>query len=1042
MRKLFTLLAAIVLFCGQLAAQGNRTVKGKVTDDKGLPLQGVTVSAVGTNKKVATDKDGNFAIEITSKVRSLQFTYVGFALQEVSVTDASVVDVKISLKAEDASLTEVVVVGYGTQQRRQVSAAIGSIDPTPIATLVTPSIDKQLGGRTPGVQVTNPSGLVNQPPRIRVRGTNSVSGSSDPLIVVDGIPLASGGYAGYTNDNLLATINPADVESIEVLKDGSATAIYGSRASNGVILINTKKGKSGRFNANFNSTFGQAKVIQKFDLLNAQEFVTIANEKLTNAGQAAGAFMNAEGTNTDWQDVVFQDANFMNHNFSMDGGTDKTTYFFSLNYTDQQGVVKTNFLKRYGIRANIDQRVNKWLKISNYITLSRTYDSDQNNGGNALSGATAGMLRALPNVRVMNPAMTNYYGYNVTPDGAALGQDANTRIIENNYTNIAYVLDKNKFRSTKHRIINNFGIEIKPVNWLTYNFKANVDYITLDEYLSYDARHGDGRNSLGRVQNQAANSVEWVLQNYINANKTFNGHGVGLTLGYENQNRRGNSFQSIGLNLSDPFFQQTNVISGSYVTQQSSGSYGEGPGFVAYFARLNYDYKGKYIISGTFRRDGLSRFAPEKRFGNFPGASVAYRISQEKFFENAGLGKIFNDVKFRASWATVGNQAIAGGGFPYLSLYAAAPYGALSGIAASQAGNTDLEWEQNEKLNVGGDFTLWNNRINVVFDWYKNKNNQLVFAVPQPPSLGIPGNVIFQNIGAMENTGFEFSVNATLIQKKDFSLDLGFNLTTQKNKILSLPGGQDIIVSNGTGNYNILRQGESFNSLYGYRFAGVNSNNGNPVYVKADGSLVMGNITNSSYFAVTDVNATATGAASNLAGSDRVILGNTLPTYFGGATLGVNYKGFSLDMLWRYSGGNKIMNITKQETLLNQGFMNNGRDILNRWTKVGDVTTVPRLWYNRDNFTNLNQQAVDRFVEDGDFVRLDNLQISYQVPSARLQKLTNSYVKSFRVFVQGQNLVVFTNYSGIDPDNIDVRGLDYNTLPQTRSLSFGFNLGF
>ena len=1043
MRKLFTLLAAIVLLCGQLAAQGNRTVKGKVTDEKGLPLAGVTVSAVGTSRKVATDKDGNFAIEITNKVRSLQFSYVGFALQEVSVTEASTVDVQISLKAEDASLTEVVVVGYGTQQRRQISGAIGTINAEPISTLVTASVDKQLGGRTAGVSVTNPTGLVNQPPRIRIRGVNSISGSSDPLIVLDGIPVPSGGYAGYTSDNLLANINPADIESIEVLKDGAATAIYGSRASNGVIIITTKKGKNGRVNTNFSSTFGSSKPIQRFDLLNAQEFVTIANEKLVNAGQAPGAFMNTEGTNTDWQDVVFLErANFMNHNLSIDGGNDKTTYFFSVNYTDQQGIVKTNFLKRYGIRANIEQKVNKWLKVSNYITLSRTYDSDQNNGGNSLSGAVANAVRALPNVRVMNPALTQYYGYNVTPDGAALGSDANTRLIENNYTNIAYVLDKNKLRSTKHRIINNFGVEVKPVNWLTYTLRANVDYITLSEYLTYDARHGDGRNSIGRVQNQAGNSTEWVIQNYINANKTFNGHNVGVTLGYENQNRQGNSFQAIGLNLSDPFFQQTNVISGSYQTQQSSGGYSEGPGFVSYFGRVNYDYRGKYILSATLRRDGLSRFAPEKRFGNFPGASVAYRISQENFFDKAGLSKVFDDVKLRASWAKVGNVNIAGGGFPYLSLYASAPYGAISGIAASQAGNPELEWETNEKFNIGTDVTLFKNRLNITFDWYKNKNNQLVFAVPQPPSLGIPGNVIYQNIGAAQNTGFEFTVNATILKRNDFSLDLGWNLTTQKNKVLTLPGGQDIIVSNGTGNYNILRQGESFNAIYGYRFAGVNSANGNPVYYKADGSLVMGNITNSTYYVVTDVNSGTQGAASNLAAADRVILGNTLPTYFGGVTLNARYKNFGLDMLWRYSGGNKIMNITKQESLLNQGFMNNGREILDRWTKPGDVTNVPRLWYLRDNFTNLNQQAVDRFVEDGDFVRLDNVMLSYDLNAKTLQRATNSYVKSFRVFVQGQNLLVITKYTGIDPDNIDVRGLDYNTIPQARSFSFGFNLGF
>jgi TonB-linked SusC/RagA family outer membrane protein len=503
-----------------------------------------------------------------------------------------------------------------------------------------------------------------------------------------------------------------------------------------------------------------------------------------------------------------------------------------------------------------------------------------------------------------------------------------------------------------------------------------------------------------------------------------------------------NSFQAIGTNISDPFFQQNNVISNSYAVQQSSGSYSEGPGFVSYFGRVNYDYKGKYSVSASIRRDGLSRFAPENRFGTFPGFSVGYRVSNEDFWKNSGLARTINEFRVRGSWAKVGNADIAGGNFPYLSLYGSAPYGAISGIAASQAGNPNLQWETNEKLGFGFDLGLFNSRLNITFDYYKNNNNNLVLAAPQPPSFGVPGNQIFQNIGNMENKGIELAVNANIIRKKDFSWDFGVNFTTQDNVVKSLYLDQDVIVSNGTGNYNILRVGQPINALFGYRFAGVSSANGNPVYYKADGSLVAGNITNSSYFAVTDVNSGTLGAASSLAASDRVVLGNSLPKWFGGITSTLRYQQFTIDMLWRFSGGNKIMNITKQESLLNQGFLNNGRDILNRWTKAGDVTDVPRLWYNRDNFTNLNQQAVDRFIENGDFLRLDNLQISYDIQSKTLTKLTNSYVKSFRFFVQGQNLILITKYKGIDPDNTDSRGLDYNSVPQARTISFGLNVGF
>ena len=1041
MRKLSTLVACLLLLVSQAFSQGGKVVSGTVTDDKGAPLQGVTVQVVGTTNATQTDAKGNYTLTVTEKSKTLRFTYVGYGSEDMNI--GSKATVNATLTSNEQALSEVVVVGYGVQKKKEVTGSISKIDPAPIATLVTPSVDKQLGGRTAGVLVTNSSGLVNDPPRIRVRGVNSINGSASPLIVLDGVPTFSGGYAGYTNDNLLANINPADIESIEVLKDGSATAIFGSRGANGVIMITTKRGKSGKLNVNYSFVQGFSKPSKRFDLLNAQEFVTIANEKLTNASLASAANMNSENTNTDWQAQVYRsNAVSTNHNLSIDGGNDRSNYFVSFNYVNQQGLVITNGVKRYNIRANIDQRVNKWLKLSNYITLSRTEDTDQNNGGNALSGATANVLRAIPNVRVMNPNLPQFDFFNITPDGAALGSDANTRIIENNYTNIAYVLAKNRFNSNKHRIVNNFGIEVKPLSWLTYNFKANIDYITLDEYLTQDAKHGDGRSVLGRVQNQAGNTIRWVLQNFINVNKSFGKHNTYLTLGYENQMQKGNSFQAIGTNVSDPFFQQANVISGSYQTQQSSGGYSEGPGFVAYLARLNYDYDGKYFLQGTIRRDGLSRFAPDKRWGNFPGFSAGYRVSNEDFWKNSSIGKTVNEFKIRGSWAKVGNTEIAGGNFPYLSLYGSAPYGAISGIAASQAGNANLSWETSNKIDFGVDLSLFKSRLNIVFDYYVNQNNGLVLAAPQPPSFGVPGNQIFQNIGNMENKGIELSVNATIVRKKDFTWDFGVNFTTQSNVVKSLYLDQDVIVSNGTGNYNILRVGEPINALFGYNFAGVNSANGNPVYVKADGSLIMGNITNASYFAISDLNSATVGAAGTLAGTDRVVLGSSLPKWFGGITSTVRYKGFTLDMLWRFSGGNKIMNITKQESLLNQGFLNNGRAILSRWTKAGDVTDVPRLWYGRDNFTNLNQQALSRFVESGDFLRLDNLQLSYDVKTSALSKLTNSYVKSFRLFVQGQNLLLFTKYSGIDPDNTDVRGLDYNSVPQARSFSFGLNVGF
>jgi TonB-linked SusC/RagA family outer membrane protein len=1039
MRKLFLLLFGVAVFA--IPALAQRTITGKVTDDKGNPVVNASVLVKGSTTGTSTNAEGNFTLAIPANARILIVSSVNMLSEEVAIGTQNTFT--ISLKADDKIMQEVVVVGYGTQKKREVTSAIGKIDPSPIANLITPSIDKQLGGRTAGLHITNPSGLVNQPPRIRIRGNNSINGSNNPLIVLDGIPIASGGFAGFTADNLLANINPADVESIDILKDGAATAIYGSQGSGGVIQITTKKGRNGRQNFTYSTTFGFSKPLNQFDLLNANEFITIANAKLAAGNLAAGAFPNADNSSTDWQSLVFRPTSQAStHNLALDGGNDRTTYFLSFAYRYQEGLVITNTTENYNVRANVDHRVNKWLKISNYITLSRGFDKDQNNGGNALSGSIAGALRALPNVRVMNQNLPQFDFYNITTDGAALGRDANTRTIENNYTNIAYVLAKNKFRSKKHRVMNNFGIELKPTSWLTNNTKLSIDYITLDEFFRQDAKHGDGRSVLGRVSNQAANTMAWVAQNYTNVVKSFGGNNFNFTVGLEALNSENNSFTASGTNVADAFFQQQNVISGSYVTQLSGGGYSEGPGLFSYFGRVNYDYKGKYFLMASYRRDGLSRFAKDKRFANFPGFSAGWRIFSEEFFSSGGLGRLFSDFKIRGSWAKVGNPNIPGGGFPYLNLYGVAPYGAISGISASQAGNQDLQWETGEKFNFGVDVSLWRDRVSIVFDYFKNKSNGLVIAVPYPPSLGIPNNQILKNIGDMENKGIELSMNFAVIKNRDFTLDLGFNYTHTKNKILSLPEGNDIIISNGTGNYNVLRVGESFNSIYGYEFVGVNSSNGNPVYRKADGSLLMGNITNSTYYAISDLNSPVLGAQGSLQASDRKIIGNSLPTYYGGITAAVRYKQFSVDMLFRYSGGNKIYNITRQESLMNQGFMNNGREILDRWQKPGDVTNVPRLWYNRDNFTNLNQQASTRFLEDGDFIRFDNLSIGYNVSSDLLGRLFKSAIKSFRFHISGQNLFVFTDYTGIDPDNIDVRGLDYNTVPQARTISFGASIGF
>ena len=1034
MRKLIVTLTAVFVFILNATAQ-DRTISGTVTNDKGKPVEGVSVVSNDGKQGTQTDKEGKFSLTVPKTAKSLVFSFVNFESQTKAIGNLTAISV--SLKTRDASMDEVVVVGYGTQVRRKATGSSSKIETQNFKDLLTSSVDRQLAGRATGVQVTVAGGSINTPARIRIRGVNSVSLGRDPLYIVDGVPVITGNNAAVTNSNSLGDFNPNDIENIEVLKDGSATAIYGSRAANGVVMITTKKGKSGRTRINYDVSLGFNSVAKRFDLLNAQEFVTIANEKLNNAGGVNQAFMRPDNASTDWQSQIFvKNAFVQNHTLSFSGGSDKTTFYTSLNYSQQDGTIRTNFNRRYGATLNFESEINKYVKFGNSLTVSRQEDGDQQNGGNALSGAIAAAIRDLPNV--VPYSSTHATGYNLLPGGNALGRDANTRTIENNYVNIAFVLDKNKFLSDKYRILMKPYLEISPLKWLKFRSQASVDYQLIYDFLSYDPRHGDGFSSVGVVQNTFTQNDLLAWQNYINITKSFGRHNVYVTVGNEMQRNRNKFIVAQGTNIADLYFQQSNIIGNTYAIQSSGGGYSQS-GFHSYFGRVNYDYDGKYFVQFSIRRDATSALSPETRIGNFPGASIGWRLGQEKFWQKSIFSKIVNDIKLRASFAVVGNVA---GGFPYLTTYAAAPYASTGGIALNAVGNPNLKWETNKKYDVGADFSLFNNRITVIADWFRNINDDLIFFVPTPNSYGLPGNGTFQNIGSSKNEGFEIGVNTMVAQCKDFKWSMYANFTSINNKITKLYKGQEIPLAGGNnGTFNVLREGEPINSLYGYAYAGVNAANGNPMWYKADGSMVQLNIADQNYYYALSKNDPNLGLQTTLSTSDRKVMGPTTPTWFGSFTNTFEYKNFVLDIMFRYSGGNMVYNLTRQESLLSQGFTNNGREILDRWTKPGQVTTVPKVWYGRDNSINLNGRANSRFVEKGDYLRLQNLSLSYTFNNKFLDDRTKGLIKSCRFFVQGQNLYTWTKYKGIDPDNINELGIDNNVSPTIRSISFGFNFG-
>ena len=1014
---IYTLLLALSM---QFSFSQEKTVSGVVSDGTG-PVPGANVIVKGTKNGVQTDFDGKYAIK--AKVGDvLVITFVGMQDATAKVGASNTINVKLQ---GGNTLDEVVVVGYGTQKKREITGSISQIKGESIKGLVTQSFDQQLAGRAAGVQITQNSGLIGSTPRIRIRGINSINSSTYPLIVVDGLPVQTGDLGGYAANNALADINPNDIESFEILKDGAASAIYGSRASNGVILITTKKGKEGKTNFSYNTYTGIAQVADYLDLLGTDDFITINNEKRSNRSQSALAIGNT--VNTDWQKAVLRNALQMEHNFNLSGGLGNGTYYASVGYSKQEGIILANDLERYNAKFNVDQKIGKNVKVGTSVTLSRTGTNGLNTGTNSLSGAMFNVIRQLPNTTVYDPAGPQ--GYNVAIQGAntIVGRGQNAAFIANNLPNIRYVLDKNIQNTLTNRLLANaFGeVAIKP--WLNFRTQVSFDQSNASGLRFWDPFHGDGVSTKGRVENSTDISQTYNWQNVLSFNKDFDKHSVAVSAVNEYQKTDINGYIGGGTDLADEFFSK-NVITGSYGTPFSSG-YKSNNAIVSYLGKASYNFDKRYFIQASLRQDLMSKFAPELRSEVFPGVSMGWTASNEKFFEK--INTYVNDFKVRASWGKTGNFNVLGGDFPYLGTYRPRKYGDYNGIAFTNMENANLTWEVIEKRNIGVDFGLLNNKVKFVIDYYQNDADKLVERFQTPMSLGVPNNQYTANVGNIRNSGWEFGVDFNVINKENLSFDVNANLSFNKNEVISLSKGVDQIST-----YNIIREGLPLNSLYGVKYWGVNASNGNPVYYKNDGSLVQGNIATNNYRVFDPSNPSDISRAAT--SPDLMELGNTLPTYFGAVDLKLKYHNFDFGTLVRFSGGNKIMNVTRLE-MLSQNFNNNSTEILGRWQSAanpGDGWT-PRLWSAADPIVNGPTTANSRFIESGDFVKFDNITIGYNLPANLIEKLN---IKSFRFYIQAQNAIIITKYSGQDPE-MEIGGVDYNVVPRSRVFSVGLNVG-
>ncbi|OGX91804.1 SusC/RagA family TonB-linked outer membrane protein [Hymenobacter coccineus] len=1049
MRKLLLMLLALLL-AGQAMAQSK--VSGQVKDQAGAPLPGVTVLVKGTNQGTGTDAEGVFTLTCAPDAR-LVFSFLGYAAQEVAVAGRTTVNV--ALATDSKQLDDVVVVGYGTQTKAEFTGAAARVSGETIKDLPVQSFDQGLAGKATGVSIGQPNGVLNNAPVIRIRGVNSISLSSYPLIVVDGIPINTGNLAANTTvaNNPLGDINPADIASIDVLKDAASTAIYGSRAAAGVILITTKSGKAGKARVTYEGWAGVTNAVRLPTMLNAEQFMLIKNEAVLNAKMSSGnentatvpgaSFFptyNADGSlvDTDWYKEVYQTGVSQNHSLSVSGGSETTKYYLSTNYSDQKGILKTNEFTRKGVRFNLSHQLTPWLSLSGNANYTNSLNASPNTG--SLEGNAFGLVGS---ARLAWLSAPNVGPYNA--DGSYNVSTANTlgmgnNMVASNFYNPVPMLDLNKYTSENDRIITNFSVGVTPFKGLEYRLNYGVDRLKIENENFQSAVHGPGFGS-GNATNNSLLVNNWNVTNTLTYQRTLGPkNSVSLLVGYDVQKFENSSWGATRSQIADGFFDS---FQGSYSNIVPVSNALSERAFASTFARLTYDFDKRYFLTVNFRRDGNSALGTDKKYGVFGGVSGGWALSQEEFYKTSKLAEVVTNLKLRASWGKVGNGNLANS-YGSLSLYNAALYGGASTWIFSQGGNPDLGWETSKQTNVGADIGLFNDRVQLDLTYYRNNVDGLILNVPMSPSKGIPGNAILQNVGSMYNRGFEAGITASLVNRGQFSWSANLNYTTNKNLVTELYGaGTELVGTTSTSSEttNITRVGYSVGSLYGARTAGVNPENGRRIFINRAGEQVQYNHAVPSGQSRWTYLDGRTAAAISV--SDYQLLGNALPTWYGGFNNTFKYGNFDVTVNLTYSGGNYVMNGSKA-TWRDQRFWNNSTEVLERWTTPGQVTDIPRVVYG-DLLSNGSSFPVSANVEKGDYLRLQSAGIGYRLP---LSALGTSGISSVRVYGQVFNGFLITKYTGTDPDissngnNNTTPGVDKNSIPQGRTFTLGVNVGF
>ena len=978
-KRLFFLFSFLLIIVNAFAQ--TRTITGIVTSSEdNLPLPGVTVMIKNTTTGTQTDLDGKYKIEITTSNAVLVFSFIGMKQQVVPVGTAN--SYTIVMMPDIVGIEEVVVtVPYGIQKKETFTGSLGLMQADDMKKQRDESVDKMLQGAVAGVVSNSGSGQPGSKSEVRIRGVGSMSASSEPLYVIDGIPVSSGPNDANGSTNVLSTINPGDIESVSVLKDAAATSLYGSRASNGVIMITTKKGSEGKTTYSFSSQQGiTSRINSNLHVLNSSQYLSIRKEEMLNAGydiNTINAKLGSDTTNTDWQKEVYRYGYVQKYEFSTSGGNEKTNFFMSGSYNNEKGIVINTGMRRMTARMNVTHKASEKLSFGTKITLANTFQQiphDQLSASNEVYGS-----------------------YTLRPNFAVKKNDSTYNFTDLT-RNVVGISNLDEFTNTTNRLLANAFIEYKLNKKLTLKTVNGIDYIDFSQNQFYSPQTPDGilKNGIMSKGMSLENTV--TTSNTVNYNtklKTI--HSFDFVGGYEVQYSKNDSTLVAASNFPNPAVKILNTGANIENIKTPVSDWA----IVSYLSNLQYNFKGKYYFSGSYRRDGSSRFLDKNRWSNFWSSGFSWRITDEAFMKKFTN---INSLRLHTSYGTSGNSEVGNYAARYLFEYDH-NYNGLSGGYPIQIGNKNLTWEKNKNADIGLEFRIFK-RIAGSIDLYHRTTSDLLLAVPISATNGFASQL--QNVGAMVNKGLECTISTENLKTESLSWLSDFNIALNRNQITELYQGQDIVV----GNTQLRRVGQSFNTFYMAEWAGVNTADGSAMWYDS-----VGNVT------------------KDYAKARKVNAGSADPKIILGYTNTITYKKitFSFSLYGKY--GNKIYNNIDQ-IMVSDGALTNinqSTKILDRWQKPGDFTDVPKLVYN--NASNSNQPST-RYLVDGSYIKLKSVTISYQLPDAFIQK---AKVHGISIYLQGQNLWTWTRYPGIDPEQ-NTKGVSWFRYPNSRSVLGGVTI--